>query len=125
MEALAVDAGDLLTLRVVKPKPGFGRQGLWLATRGRLRIDDDPAPQFLLWADRVPDEVVIRVDHTDGLVRFCNVFDSIASQLYGGGMLRQDASDGWIEYVCNNMGLEDTYEKLVFRVRIPAGPERR
>lgn len=121
---MPVAAGDVVHLRFERATPN-PRQGVWLATQGSLQIASASASQFVLWRDTSPKVVEITVLETDGLLRFYNVFErepgtgSFLSHMNAAGMISQGRDDGWIEYGCNDFGVGQGFEKLVFSVLVP------
>lgn len=126
---------EIVKIEVVPVKPGQRlsltfegvgspwRQGVWLATNGTLFIAGQSASQLVVWQDSAPREVEITVEETDGLLRFYNIWDShrglgpFESQSATSGCMRRDRVDGSVEYSCNDIGKDPTFNSLVFSLR--------
>ena len=100
------------------------RQGVWLATAGTLMHNGVSSPQLVFWIDTAPEVVEIGVGATDGYLRLYNVWDSgrglgdFESQSYTSGMLIDEVEPGVVRYRCNDIGLDPTFDNLVFTIRI-------
>jgi len=122
IEAIPVSAGEVVQIRFERAT-SIRRQGVWLATEGVLEIGGEDRPQFVLWADGASTQIEVTIVKTDGLIRFNNVYEFPPgsglhrSQMNGSGMIRRDRGDGWIEYACNDFGIGEGFEKLIFSIR--------
>ena len=125
IESIAIQAGDMVLVRF-ETAVAIRRQGIWLATQGLLEVASQASPQFWLWSDSAPDLVEVSVVETDGWLRFHNIYESPKdpgsprSLMYGAGMVRQDQSNGWIRYACNDFGVPPTFDKLAFSIKPPS-----
>jgi hypothetical protein len=102
---------------------------VWLGTVGQLGIGEQAQPQFIIWADDAPTVLDVHIIVTDGLLRFYNVNEyppgtgMHRSQENGSGMIQRSAHDGWLEYSCNDFGVGEKFDKLVFSVLLPGHPD--
>ncbi len=121
LDIVEVREGDELTIAFEESNSDW-RQGVWLATSGKLEANEVSASQFTLWKDTAPTSVRVRVLATDGLLRLYNVWDSgrgirdHESQSATSGMVIEDLPDGGRRYRCNDIGWEPKFDKLVFTV---------
>lgn len=123
IEVLAVMPGQRITLTFETVDPRW-RQGVFLATTGRLVTAGTSSPSLVLWSDSAPAESVIDIVHTDGRLVLYNVWDSgrgrgkFESQGATSGMLVEALADGSQRYSCTDIGVEPDFSRLVFRVSI-------
>ncbi len=119
VEALPCAEGDTIQVTFEDASQRW-RQGVWLATDGLLRVQDEESSQFVLWQDTAPLGAAVHVVTTDGLLRFYNVWDSgrgrsQESQAATSGMLRESLPNGY-RYRCNDIGGDPEFTCLTFRV---------
>jgi len=122
IEALPIAAGQSAHL-VLERSNSPWRQGVRFVTEGVLRVAGIEAPQLDIWTDTAPPAVDIECVGTDGLLRFYNIWQSgrrpgVESRSATSGMLIEVFGDGWRRYLCNDIGVEPDFEKLVFRISI-------
>jgi hypothetical protein len=108
------------TLRLVfESKNSPWRQGVWLKTDRGTIINGTHCPSAVLWIDTAPREVIIECQTTDGLLSVYNKWDRGRgfgeSQMATSGMLIEELPNGR-RYRCNDIGFDDTFDKLVFRI---------
>ncbi|MHA7197945.1 hypothetical protein [Arthrobacter alkaliphilus] len=122
IESLPVSAGQHVTVTFEAVGPRW-RQGVFIATAGRLEIAGTSSPSLVLWSDSAPASSTITVVETDGRLVFYNVWDSgrgrkFESQSFTSGMLVEPLADGSSKYSCADIGTEPDFSRIVFRVRI-------
>lgn len=121
-EVIETAAGETFRLTFESSTSAW-RQGVWLATEGELSVSNIIAAQVVLWSDSAPGTVDVLVRVTDGLLRFYNVWDSgrglgpHESLSATSGMLVEEDAAGVRRYRCNDIGLNPTFEKLVFTLQ--------
>jgi hypothetical protein len=122
VEALSIRPGQVVKLEFDRVDSPW-RQGIWVATEGRLRVGDIEASQFVIWTDTAPPQVVIECEGTDGLLRLYNVWQSgrrpgVESQSATSGMVVEDLGGGGRRYSCNDIGTNPLFQTLIFRLTL-------
>jgi hypothetical protein len=123
VESLPVAAGQRITLAFESVGPRW-RQGVFLATTGRLEAAGTSSPSLVLWSDSAPVSSVVDVAETDGRLVLYNVWDSgrgrgsFESQSATSGMFVEPLPDGSLRYSCTDIGVEPDFSRIVFRVTI-------
>jgi hypothetical protein len=95
------------------------RQGVfWLKCDGGIEIDGMLSPSVTLWSDNSPAEIVCTCRTNDGKLHLYNVWDEgqgMRSQSYTSGM-RVEVLENGGRYRCNDIGVDATFDRLVFRL---------
>ncbi|HEX2893753.1 MAG TPA: hypothetical protein VHO29_07095 [Marmoricola sp.] len=123
VESLPIAIGQRITLTFESVGPRW-RQGVFLATTGRLTAAGTSSPSLVLWSDSAPSSSVIDVAETDGRLVLYNIWDSgrgrgpFESQSATSGMHVEALPDGSRRYSCTDIGVEPDFSRIVFRVSI-------
>lgn len=117
IETLPLYAGQVIRLAFERTNSPW-RQGVSLATKGKMETNHETSPQFLLWSDTALQEVVITCLECDGLLRFYNIWDKRDGRGRGSlghtsGMVVEDLGGDCRRYGCNNVGFNRDFQKLV------------
>lgn len=117
IDAFPISSGDVLRLTfesaITTPK-----QGVFLLGDGPLTVNGQSSPGISLWYDSAPREVLIQCPPQGGVLHVYNTWDSgqgQRSQSYTSGMLIEEIAGGR-RYRCNHIGLEPTFDSLVFSI---------
>ena len=123
VDSLPVAVGQRITFRFESVGLRW-RQGVFLATDGRLVTGDTTSPALVLWSDSAPSVTAIEVAETVGRLVLYNVWDSgrgrdpFESQSATSGMLIESLPDGSLRYSCTDIGAEPDFGRVVFKVSI-------
>lgn len=123
IESLPVEPGRHVTLTFEAVGHRW-RQGVFLATTGRLLTGGVSGPSLVIWSDSAPPTCVIEVAETEGHIAFYNIWDSgrgrrpFESQSATSGMVVETLPDGSRRYSCTDIGVEPDFSRLVFKVSI-------
>lgn len=123
IESLVVKPGQhvVLTFETIGPR---WRQGVFLATDGRLVAGGESSRALVLWSDTAPASSLIEIAETAGRLVLYNIWDSgrghrrFESQSHTSGMLVENLPDGSRRYSCTDIGVEPDFSRLVFKVSI-------
>ena len=122
-EVLRVPDGTIICVEFEEgSKPG---QGVWLASNRGITVENQRSPQVVLWKDSAPREVALTVHNTDSLLHFYNVWQSDAERNNVGSKsqssaMRQERVPNGFRYSCNDIGFNEPFDSLVFRVQLGA-----
>lgn len=100
-------------------------QGVWLASNAGFTLDGVQYEQLVLWEHTAPRQVKLSVHCTDGLLHLYNVWadpscaGGMGSQSYSSAMLQEKLPHGF-RYRCNDIGFNEKFERLVFRIEAEA-----
>jgi len=115
-----VNDGELLRLTFESVNSTW-RQGVWLKTDDHLVVNQHQCPSLELWQDTAPREVLIECHTKNGRLHLYNTWDSgrglgMESQSWSSGMLVDELPNGGKRYCCNDIGLDTSFSKLIFRI---------
>ena len=117
IDVFPINEGDLLAL-TFEGKDSPWRQGVWLKTDAYLVVNQKQCLSVQLWQDTAPAEVILECHTKNGCLHVYNIWDKgrgSESQSWTSGMLVEDLPNGR-RYRCNDIGLETTFGKLIFRI---------
>ena len=122
-EVLQVLDGERVTLTF--ESAADQSQGVWLATDSGVTLDGVRHDQLVLWERKAPRQVEFLTSTADGRLHVYNVWaDSncaggMASQSYSSAMLQERLPRGY-RYRCNDVGFDEKFNRLVFRIETEA-----
>lgn len=121
LDVFPVNDRDLVKL-VFESMNSPWRQGVWLKTDDYLVVNEQQCPSVQVWQDTAPREVLVECRTRNGLLHLYNIWDKgngRESQSWTSGMLVEELPTGR-RYFCNDIGIETSFTKLIFRVeRVP------
>jgi hypothetical protein len=119
-DVLPVTDGERLHLIFESAKPG-GRHGIWLHADGGVLVNALSAPSMDIWQDAAPPVVDVVVRTRSGVLHVYNIWDlgeGRGSQSWTSGMRIED-TPRVRRYRCNDIGFNDSFDDLVFRIERP------